>query len=254
MSFYGSMSSQLSNAFSRLLLRNNGKNNLDFVQEDIDDKILDAVDSSASVTLDSGNRWIQIQGGDDGCKIWHNAPDSENLTIVSGFIKSDEPPTPTHVTQLNSGDCLQVPVLQYDAAGHISPNGQAVYYKLPVIAIESDITDLKNQVADTNNTVLQQNSKIQTIDGKTTSISQSLETLKKEIGTTSGVTGGTIPDLSSAIGKVYNLKGKFGSDGDYLTVVDTLLLLKSTCESQQAAIEQLQLTVKLLGDKLGLES
>lgn len=254
MSFYGNMTSQLSQAFSRLLFRNNGKDEHNF--QDGEDKILDATHSSASITFDSGNRWIQIQGNDDGCKIWHGAPatDENDLTLVSGFTQTEEPPEPSYFTQLNSGDCLQVPLLFYDNAGHVSTTGESVYYKLPVIAIESDIKEVQQQVSNMQITVNNQNSKITAVEKTASEISSETDTLKKSIGDITTVTGNTIEDLSSAIGTVSKLKTKFGGseDKEYLTLVDAISSLLDTCNSQAAQIDVLNTAVTLLSDKIDL--
>lgn len=254
MSFYGNMTSQLSQAFSRFLFRNNGKDRQDF--QEGTDEILDATHSSASVTFDSGNRWIQIQGGDDGCKIWHGAPatDENDLTLVSGFTQTEAPPEPSHMTQLNSGDYLQVPLLFYDNAGHVSTTGEAVYYRLPVIAIESDIEDVKKQVGNMQTTVEGQNKKITMAENKVSTLSSQVESLKKEVGEVTTVTGNLIPDLSTAVGKVSDLKSLFGGseDKEYLSVVDTLKLLQKTCNEQAEQIISLTNYVNLLNDKVKL--
>jgi hypothetical protein len=49
---------------------------------------------------------------------------------------------------LVSGDYFKVPVIRYDNAGHIlPPTGEATYYRMPVIDIISDITDLQNKTS-----------------------------------------------------------------------------------------------------------
>lgn len=254
MSFYGNMTSQLSQAFSRFLFRNSGKDKQEF--QEAQDDILDATHSSASVTFDSGNRWIQIDGGGDGCKIWHSSPveDENDLTLVSGFTKVEDSSQLEHITQLNSGDCLQVPLLFYDKAGHVSTTGEAVAYKLPVIAIEADIETVKEEVSNMQDIVEGQNTKITAVEGKMNSTSSSLNSLKDDVGDVSEVTGNLIADLSTAVGSVSELKGLFGGSEDkrYLSVVDTLKLLQETCNKQAEQIVLLTNTVNLLSDKVDL--
>jgi tetrahydromethanopterin S-methyltransferase subunit B len=48
---------------------------------------------------------------------------------------------------LASGDYFKVPIIRYDDAGHILPASQeAVYYRMPVIDIISDIDNLEDAV------------------------------------------------------------------------------------------------------------
>lgn len=252
MSFYGNMTSQLSQAFSRFLFKNNGKDKQDF--QEGEDKVLDASHSSASVTFDSGNRWIQIQGGDDGCKIWHGAPatNEDDLTLVSGFIQTEKPPEPSHLTQLNSGDYLQVPLLFYDDAGHVSTTGEAVYYRLPVIAIESDIETVKTQVSNMQTTVTGQNTKISQVEQKMSVVTNDLDTLEANVGEVGKVTNGGFNDLSTAIGDVTKLKALFDGDVDQKTLVDSLIEtikeLRKTCDSQAEQIASLRTSLTTLND------
>lgn len=248
MSFYGNMTSQLSQAFSRFLFRNSGRDKQEF--QEAQDDILDATHSSASVTFDSGNRWIQIDGGDDGCKIWHSSPveDENDLTLVSGFTKVEDSSQLEHITQLNSGDCLQVPLLFYDKAGHVSTTGEAVAYKLPVIAIESDIETVKKQMEEVQTTVTNQNSNISKISTKVETANNTIDAVKESLGDVTHVTGNTIDDMSSAIGDVSTLKKVFGGSEskDYLSVVEALKVLKDTCDRQADQIATLNKLVNAL--------
>lgn len=254
MSFYGNITASLSQAFSRFLFKNSGKNSQDFREGN--DDVLDAEHSSASITFDSGNRWIQIQGDDDGCKIWHGAPvtDENDLTLVQGFLKTKEPTTPNHIAQLESGDCLQVPLLMYDSAGHVSTTGEAVYYRLPVIQIESDINEVKSQVKNMQDTISGQNSKLNEFNSALNTNTGNLKTLTENIGVINGVTGNLASDLSSAIGPVYSLTGLFGDDQGkgYLSLVDTIKTLYNTCNRQAEQINLLTNTVNLLSEKVNL--
>lgn len=252
MSFYGNMTSQLTQAFSRFLFRNNGKDRQDF--QEGEDKVLDASHSSASVTFDSGNRWIQIQGDSDGCKIWHGAPatSEEDLTLVSGFIQTEKPPEPSQLTQLNSGDYLQVPLLFYDNAGHVSTTGEAVYYRLPVIAIESDIENVKTQVSTMQKAVDNQNTTIGKVEQKMSVVTNDLDSLEAAVGKVNKVTGGGFNDLSTAIGDVTKLKALFDGDADQKTLVDSLIEtikdLRQTCESQAEQIASLRSNLTTLNN------
>lgn len=254
MSFYGNVTASLSQAFSRFLFRNSGKDSQDF-QEGNDD-ILDAEHSSSSITFDSGNRWIQIQGGDDGCKIWHGAPvtNENDLTLVQGFLQTEEPATPNYVTQLSSGDYLQVPLLLYDDAGHVSSTGEAVYYRLPVIQVESDINEVKRQVKEMQSTVNDQNEKLNEFSRDIGTNARDILALQDDLGTVDEVTGNLASDLSSAIGPVYSLTGLFGDPGGkgYLSLVDTVKTLYETCNKQAEQINLLTNTVNLLSEKVNL--
>jgi hypothetical protein len=59
------------------------------------------------------------------------------------------------IVELNSGDYLEVPLFYIDEAGHMIPGKtESIYYRMPVLEIETDISSLKDRM-DTNDKAIE---------------------------------------------------------------------------------------------------
>ena len=90
MSFYGSIYYQATDAIAKIIIKNSGLNNQEFLGTDLPEFVqLNADGRSSELRLDSGNRWIRLKGIDaeNRCAIYHSEPDltPDNLICIPGI-------------------------------------------------------------------------------------------------------------------------------------------------------------------------
>lgn len=156
MSFYGSVYYQATQAFAKILLKNSGINNANFYNGKLENNSIESASRSGAFYVDSGNYWIQIAPDVDGFSIWHNKPrDDDNLIFTQSFRVEESPLVTDKIVELNSGDYLEVPLFYIDEAGHMIPGKtESIYYRMPVLEIETDIDSLKDRM-DTNDKAIE---------------------------------------------------------------------------------------------------
>ena len=236
MSFYGSMYYQVAQSFAKILFKNSGLNNFNFLSNPSNGD-LEADSRTGVFSIDSGNRWIQINPNGEGCQIWHSAPATKNLTVVQGMEKTDSQPTsPSHITELQSGDYFKVPLIYYDDAGHIAPSdNQAVYYRMPVIDIVDDISNLENTVKEITEVNTNQQAKIEKNESDITSLKGRTMQLENTLGNFSTVTQQSDATISNILGNVDAFRTLL--EDDEVTLTQAHLNLKNTVETSVGSLE-----------------
>ena len=240
MSFYGSIYYQVAQSFAKILFKNSGLNKLTFLSNPSNGE-LEADSRTGVFTIDSGNRWIQINPNGEGCQIWHAAPADKNLSVVQGMEKVDnQPASPSHITELSSGDYFKVPLIYYDDAGHIAPSdSQADYYRMPVIDIVGDISDLQKDVAEIQEDNTKQQEKIEKNESDILSAGNRIKTVENRIGEFGTVTQNADVNISNIIGNVDSFRVLL--EDDTMTLTQAHLNLKSATENN---IEELQSSIQ----------
>ena len=206
MSFYGNVYYLAEQAFAKYAFRNNGIDDIVFPDSDkiMNERLVDASDSNQGLSIDTGNRWIALTSSPEenanGYTMWHNKPDTENLTGLECFSiveKRDISPETKDedIIQVKFSDYLKIPYIHYDTAGHVSTVQGASYYKMP----EDPTKDLLGRMND--------------IDGKdndpdTTSLKHNLETRMNLIDGADNTPAGSdclIADLRNDVNRVTDL-------------------------------------------------
>lgn len=243
MSFYGNMTSSISQAFTRFLFKNTGKNKNEFLEEP-EDGVYDANTSVSQVAIESGNGWVQLNPTDEGFAIYHSAPKEENLTMVQGFIPESEPPSDDYVAELDQGACLQVPVLYFDEAGHVSTTGEAVYYKLPIDDTVTNVNALMERMDQVDKTVEEQNKSIDAVKIESSSAKSTAENVSKSLGSISSITGST-KSLADCFGNLSkSIQEWCGDDNDSKTIKDVFSAISSAISNLDTDIGIVQIAVK----------
>lgn len=241
MSFYGSIYYQATQAFAKILLKNSGIDNLNFYTGNLDNSSIESGSRNGAFYVDNGNRWIQIVPDTDGFSIWHNTPrDGEGLSFTQGMRVNNNIPSLDNVTSLESGDILEIPLLYYDEAGHLSPaKSGCVYYKMPVIQIESDIDTLTNKVAENEKNIdaLQKNVNTLTTDvsGHGKSIEQLNTDLKESVGDLRSITQQE-DSIANVIGYFQDLRNI--EQNEVLTISDILVSQKNSITSLDTSLNE----------------
>lgn len=95
--------------FDKIAINTNGKDSV-AVNNFNSDATIQANNLTDMITIDVGNRWIQLNGNEDTHKInlYHAAPGNQTYTTETG----NETP--------NYGASFKIPEIKYDEAGHIS--------------------------------------------------------------------------------------------------------------------------------------
>lgn len=253
MSFYGSIYYQVAQSFAKILFKNSGWDSKQFLTNKPSNGSLEADSRTGVFGIDSGNRWIQIQPDNEGCKIWHSLPNTITPTIIQGIEKSESPPAPSSVTELASGDYFKVPIIQYDEAGHILPaSNEAVYYRMPVIDIISDIDNLETAVDELEEATNTMNKEIKDNAQSINKLNDQVNTLDDTIGDFSLVTDDSNESISEIIGNVDSFRILL--EDEDITLTQSILNLKDYTEAQigtlSASIQGLVQTTGLLSENI----
>lgn len=170
MSFYGSIYYQATDAIAKIIVKNSGLNNQEFLGTELPDFVqLDADGRSSELRLDSGNRWIRLEGVDEEnrCSFYHSEPDLSTKVCIPGIspdsievpeVDEDEKsiinPESETVLNVEQGVRFSMPIIYYDKAGHIAiPDSDAdeglAYqqtFVIPKISSATEIDSLKNRL------------------------------------------------------------------------------------------------------------
>lgn len=183
MSFYGNVYYLAEQAFAKYAFRNSGIENIIFPNPDkiMDERLIDASDSNQGLSIDTGNRWIALTSSPEenanGYTMWHNSPDTEDLTGLECFSITDKKDISPEVkeediTQIKFSDYIKIPFIHYDTAGHVSTVQGASYYKMPEDPTEdllgrmNDIDGRDNDPVGSNCLSAQLNYRMNLIDGE----------------------------------------------------------------------------------------
>ena len=152
MSFYGSIYYQTAKAIAKIFLQNAGKTSTNFGENNniIDEIVIEADGREGDFSLSTGNRWLLFENdGEDGCKIYHNDPDKNNLEnyiLPLAKVESLNPNDDPIILSLRDDIYLSVPAIYYDKAGHVVSTGDVVYFKIPKIDIQTTVDSLQEDV------------------------------------------------------------------------------------------------------------
>lgn len=176
MSFYGSIYYQATDAIAKIIIKNSGINNKEFLTGDLPEFIqLDADGRSSELRLDSGNRWIRLEGVDEEnrCSFYHGQPDHNTDTFINMITKKAVTENEDKETVIEPGDTVlnveegvrfSVPLIYYDKAGHLAipEDGKQLTqtFVMPKITSATEIDKIKDDIKDINIILNQQNDRI----------------------------------------------------------------------------------------------
>lgn len=180
MSFYGNVYYLAEQAFAKYAFRNSGYSDIIFPAPGQEvNRVIDASDSNQGLSIDTGNRWIVLTnpkepyGDSNGYRMWHNSPDTNNLSIVDCVSVSDTLPpevSQSDVIPITFEQYIKTAVVAYDEAGHVSVPQGITYYQMPTDPTEwlkdrmNDIDGLDNN-PDTSSLKYQLTTRMNDIDG-----------------------------------------------------------------------------------------
>ena len=146
MSFYGNVFYELTNAFATIAIKNSGKSLKSFISPG-QDTALPAAGLEGKVSIDTGNKWINLQGSPEELmfKVYHSKKDENDK---SNNVEPVEIPAaaPDNAVELKPGDYLQINKFFYDDAGHVTTSGTSDYYRLPISDTDKDMSDLQERM------------------------------------------------------------------------------------------------------------
>lgn len=169
MSFYGSIYYQATDAIAKVIIKNSGLNNKGFLTKELPNFVqLDADGRSSELRLDSGNRWIKLEGIDEEnrCSFYHAEPDATSNKCIVAMDPDIEIPeldedgasitygpgteNPREIVlNVEQGVRFRMPMIYYDDAGHIViPNENQFHqtFVIPKISSATEIDSIKGQL------------------------------------------------------------------------------------------------------------
>lgn len=224
MSMYGTIYYQAAQGFAKFFLKNLGRNNKTFLQEKLEDSEVEAKTRSTSFSFETGNRWIELEPKDNSVAVWHAAPSNSisDLSMTYGMQKVSNPGN-IQAEELHSGDVIKIPLIYFDAAGHVSPvNNNAVYYKMPTVDIEADISDLQTDVTQLQSDVTTIRSNVSSNTSNIGNNSRSIKTIQSQFGDITNTNKDGQKDLCSVVGNLSALQTTYFNENEKLTVCDTI--------------------------------
>lgn len=234
MSFYGNVYYLAEQAFAKYAFRNSGYGDIIFPAPGQEvNRVIDASDSNQGLSIDTGNRWIVLTnpkepyGESNGYRMWHNSPDTNNLSIVDCVSVSDTLPpevSQSDVIPIAFEQYIKTAVVSYDEAGHVSVPQGITYYQMPVDPTEwlkdrmNDIDGLDND-PDTSSLKYQLFNRMESIDGPDKTSLKNV--LLEEIGTIQDSVD-TINELAGFVRDGW--QGDFGNE---LSLMDRMKSLEN---------------------------
>lgn len=257
MSFYGSVYYQLVDTFYKIVARNNGCDNSNFLSELEKEMPNQAVGRKGIIELDAGNRWINFSdaGAKDSAayKIWHGKPDTETVTPDHGFkllnVSEEDMTDRTKdgVIQLIAADEFETYETQYDKAGHIAETIRKVY-RLPKSETDERLDKLEDAVGkdiDKTQFILPEieDENKQHLYGYVEQNTTDIQTLEKHVGTWEGVVNTGVPNakysITAVIGDMNELLGEgFIFDTNFKSLTQVLGTLKDLDEADLYTSEE----------------
>lgn len=261
MSFYGNILYELTNAFSRVLIQNNGKGKKDFITPSTESVEIPAIGLGGKLELDTGNKWISIKGDPEGhsCTIYHAAKDASDITNQMATMTKTE--NSAGAIELAPGDYLKGAVMYYDNAGHVTST-DTVCYRLPISETEQDLADLQTRMTTIEESDIAQadliNQNAADIESVTTAHSKTvtdLATLDKRVGNMYNLTAAVDKlTITQALGRFDNMQEQTA----YPTICEGLTSLKQSIDAQNASISDASLVqrvvIKNLCDQIAAQS
>lgn len=261
MSFYGNILYELTNAFSRVLIQNNGTDKKDFITPSTESVEIPAIGLGGKLELDTGNKWISIQGNPEehSCTIYHAAKDASDITNQMSTIAKTE--NNTGAIELAPGDYLKGAVMYYDEAGHVT-SADAVYYRLPISETEEELADLQARMTAIEESDIAQtgliNQNTADIEAVTTAHDETvadLAALDKRVGNMYNLTAAVDKlTITQALGRFDTMQEQTA----YPSVCEGLTSLKQSVDAQNASISDASLVqrvvIKNLCDQIAAQS
>ena len=137
MSFYGNVFYEFAQLFRNFVFKNNGFNKTTLVTSKPADAAAVAQERWDILTMDTGNRWIVLQGNQDGVTFSHAGPGAaESKPQVKAIDNYNLVGNGTSGTPyvLNYDETFSMPTFsfQFDKAGHyVTKTASDVYFKMP---------------------------------------------------------------------------------------------------------------------------
>lgn len=242
MSFYGNILYELTNAFSKIIIKN----------YNTDPVALEGFGLNNALEISSGNKWIQLGPNADNLSftIIHAARDqSDTSNTATGLTKLEEA---EDAIQLSPGDYLESSQFFYDNAGHISYTNP-VRFRLPVSETEKDLSNIQDRLS-----ILEEAS-----GGYEDQLKQHTE----QIGSAKEIAEGAASDLSELdrrVGSQFNMTlddyttitGAIGSfdkmkqTTTYTTICSGIEALRSGLDGQNVVISNNALATRLATQRL----
>ena len=157
MSFYGNSFYYTAESFARVVLQNSGLNKYITTLPDEDpfkevpnnDKVeLDALQRNSGLGVQSGNHWIKLASSGNTFQILHNEPGGDKNTTKTIQSAVKDAKQGNGAILLNFGKQLEMPVIKYDATGHIFDDGTVTYIQMPndpTKDVKKDIEDIRKE-------------------------------------------------------------------------------------------------------------
>lgn len=151
MSFYGNSFYYTAESFARVVLQNIGLNRYDIIPltgftdvSDTEDVELDALQRNSGLGVQSGNHWIKLASSGNTFQILHNEPGGDNKTTATIQSTVKDAKSGNGAVLLDFGKQLEMPVIKYDATGHVFNDGAVTYVQMPDDPTEDVKKDIEN--------------------------------------------------------------------------------------------------------------
>ena len=241
MGFYGNVFYQLANAFGKFIIKNSGIVSEKFPESIPDSNITPAIGLDASYNFDTGNKWIRLKpdAANATVEIYHSpimdSTNTNNFQTFTPLGTQDE-----NIVPLTAGECIEIPVIDYDSAGHVLGIKTTNTIRLPISTVESDISQIKEDMK----SVMQEKEKISTLIEKV----EDLEDATSFIGRkTLFTTNNSSKTITSSLGSMddlgsYYKKDKAGYKNQWDEKPNTLNISKAilNLDERLAKIENLE--------------
>lgn len=228
MSFYGNVFYELTNAFATIAIKNSGKSLKSFISPGQDTE-LPAAGLEGKVSIDTGNKWINLQGSPEELmfKVYHSKKDENDK---SNNVESIETPAaaPNNAVELKPGDYLQINKFFYDDAGHVTTSGVSDYYRLPISDTDKDMADLQERMDALKKDQSDITDAFEQLEVQVKDNDTQLIDLEKVVGKQSSLSSDSSVNIIDAIGNVDSLNASIVEtigDVDYLnkdSIVDAI--------------------------------
>lgn len=254
MGFYGRVFYQLANSFGKFIVKNSGLTKTDFPSVVPSETTTTAIGLDSAYHFDTGNRWIKLVSNSEDAvtTIYHSAIPSveENVpaTLVETWSKTDD--NPESAVQLIAGDCVAVPSLAYDDAGHIVGIKEINHFKLPISTVESDISELKTDMETVLGNDTTQNANISDLQNRCDNLEDATEFIGSKLSFTTVNSSNTI---TNALGSIDNLRSQYRlsdipSDNDYdWTTTSDILNVSRAILDLDTRIKHLKAALSVVG-------
>lgn len=164
MGFYGNVFYQLTNAFGKLGIKNDGLTKEQFPSEVSNEKTISAIGLESSVEMNTGNKWIKLDSDPEEATITiYHAPideTTEDKLKINAFKVEDG----VGAVELQPGMCVATPVFSYDKAGHIIGVDSFDYFKLPFTDFEANLEEIQTNISNLQKNDNKQDDAITTLD------------------------------------------------------------------------------------------